>query len=185
MVKIGVIIGSVRDVRVGNSIAKWAVGQMPKSTDVEYEIIDLKEWNLPLLNEPNLPAMGDYKNEITKKWSAKISEFDGYIFVTAEYNHGYTAALKNAIDTIYAEWAKKPVAFVGYGALGGARAIEQLVQVTAQLNMVPLPSVAINVIDVWAALDDSGNVKPENVRGNAEKLSESLLWWAQTLKTSR
>lgn len=185
MIKIGVIIGSVRDVRVGRTIAEWALEQLPKNDEVEYEIIDLKEWDLPILNEPKSPALGEYEHESTKQWSAKISEFDGYIFVTSEYNHGYSASMKNAIDTLFHEWAHKPAGFVGYGGMGGARAVEQLALVTARTGMVAITSNTLNVIDVWSAIDEQGKVKPEFIRGNVQAFSDNLLWWAKATKTAR
>ena len=184
-VKIGIIIGSNRDSRVGPAIAKWAYAQLPEDADVDYEIIDLKSWDLPFLNEPQLPATGNYAHRSTKEWSDKIDGLDGFIFVTPEYNHGYPAALKNAIDTLYVEWQKKPVAFVGYGGMGGARAVEQLVPVVAQIGMVPLPSVTLNVIDVWSAVNQTGKVDPAYTRGKAESLEKELVWWAEILKTAR
>lgn len=183
--KIVVIVGSVRPNRVGLKVAEWFMGQIPKQNRASFDLIDLAEEGLPFLNEPDLPAMGNYQQPSTKKWASKITQYDGFILVTPEYNHGYSPVLKNALDTLYAEWQKKPVAFVGYGSLGASRSIEQLVQVTAQLNMVPIPSSAINVIDLWEAFDDKGNLKPEKVRGNPDKLITNLLWWADVLKTAK
>ena len=184
-VKIGIIVGSNRSSRTGRTIADWFFSQVKDTPDVEFEIIDLKEENLPFLDEPNPPMMGNYVNESTKKWAAKIDGYDGFVIVAAEYNHGYTAVLKNALDTLNAEWKRKPVSFVGYGVMGAARAIEQLVEVTAQLNMVPTPSTAVSISDIWAAVDEAGNVKPENMRGDVGKLVENLVWWTTTLKSAR
>lgn len=184
-IKIAIIIGSIRPNRVGANIGKWFLNQTKEIDNAVFEIIDLKEINLPFLDEPDLPAKGNYTKDTTKKWSKLISGYDGFVFVTPEYNHGYSPALKNAIDIIYVEWAKKPVAFVAYGSLGGVRAVEQLVQVTAQINMVPIPSTQINIIDIWNAIDEKGNVKSENIRGSAEKLLSNLLWWAKVLKNNK
>lgn len=183
--KIGIIVGSTRPSRVGRTIADWFYDQVKDTPDVQFDILDLKEENLPFLDEPGLPSAGNYQNESTKRWGAKVDQYDGYIIVTPEYNHGVAAPLKNALDTIYSEWRRKPVAFVGYGAMGGARAIEQLVQIVTQLNMIPASSTAINIFDVWAAIDDDGQVKPENTRGNADKLVENLLWLTKALKVAR
>jgi len=138
--KVFVIIGSARPGRIGHTIAEWYVqvakGQRP---EMQFEIIDLAEWNLPLLNEP-IPARSHiYQHNHTKRWSAKISEADGYIIVTPEYNHGYPASLKNALDYLYDEWNSKPVGLVGYSWDGAKRVIEQLQQVLAGLKMIPLP----------------------------------------------
>lgn len=185
--KIGVIVGSTRPNRVGRNVAEWFMSEVEHREDVEFELIDLAEENLPFLNEPKSPMMGDYAQESTKRWSEKISEYDGYVWVTSEYNHGYPAPLKNAIDTLYHEWARKPVAFVGYGGMGGARAIEQLGAVAAQINAVPLTgtSTSVRIIDVWSALDERGRVKPEFVRGSTKDLGDHLVWWAGILKEAR
>jgi NAD(P)H-dependent FMN reductase len=185
-VKIGIIIASNRPTRSGPKIADWFLSQVKDTKGVEFELIDLAEVNLPFLDEPNLPAMGNYKHEHTKKWGAKIAALDGFVLVTTEYNHGYPAALKNALDFLYHEWSRKPVAFVGYGALGAVAAIEQLVDVTARLGMVPLLSTTTLIIDVWAAFDEEGNFNEANLRGSKpSKLMENLVWWAETLKPAR
>lgn len=185
MVKIQVIIGSVRQGRVGEKVAEWFMKQLPLKTGYEFELIDLADWDLPLKMEFALPAMGQYGQTITKKWAAKITEADGYIIITPEYNHGYPAGLKNAIDQIYAEWQKKPVVFVGYGVLGAARAIEQLVTVTAQIGMVPLPMASINIIDSRTAFDDKYNIKPDHIKGSVDRLLTQLNWWTAVLKKAR
>lgn len=181
-VKIGIVIASTRPTRVGKKVADWFHSQIKDSQDVELEIIDLLEENLPFLSEPESPASGNYEQESTKKWSAKISGLDGFIFVTPEYNHAYPAPLKNAIDTLFHEWNKKPAAFVGYGGLGGGRAIEQLIPVVARVGMVPLATTTFNVLNVWTAFDENGNIKDENTMGNIEKLVENLVWWTNQLK---
>jgi len=183
--KIGVIVSTTRPSRVGRGIADWFLEQVKDIPQIEFELLDLAEINLPLVDEPKSAMMGQYQNEHTKKWSQTIAPLDGYVWVTAEYNHGYPAPLKNAIDTLYHEWSRKPVAFVGYGGLGAARAIEQLVQVAAQVNMVAIPSTTVQVIDVWSALDENGAPKPEFVRGDSKKMLEQLTWWANALKIAR
>ncbi|HUC87501.1 MAG TPA: NAD(P)H-dependent oxidoreductase [Candidatus Saccharimonadales bacterium] len=137
--KIGIIIGSTRPQRIGPSIAKWVLGQASQRQDLKFEIIDLAEINLPMFDEPRVPAMGQYEHEHTKRWAAVVAGFDGFIFVTPEYNYGYPASLKNALDFIYKEWKGKPAAFVGYGAAaGGLRAVMQLKQLLFILKMVPV-----------------------------------------------
>jgi NAD(P)H-dependent FMN reductase len=181
-VKIGIIIGSTRPTRVGKTVADWFHAQIKDTADVEFGMIDLLEEDLPFLSEPESPSTGNYTQEKTKNWSAKISGYDGFIFVTPEYNHAYPASLKNAIDTLFHEWDKKPAAFVGYGGLGGGRAIEQLIPVVARVGMVPLATTTFNVLNVWTAIDENGNVKQESTMGHPEKLVENLVWWARTLK---
>ena len=139
--KIGIIITSVRDVRVGESVAKHVLNLAKASTSIEYSLIDLKEVNLPMLNEPYPAVMNNYQYPHTKAWSKIISGYDGFIIVTAEYNHGYPAAIKNALDYLYVEWNNKPLAFVGYGyTANGARSIEQLRQITSTLQLKALPN---------------------------------------------
>lgn len=184
-IKIAVIIGSIRPSRVGDKIGNWLINQIKDVEGAEFDLIDLRSENLPFLNEHDLPAMGNYQQPSTKKWAEKIMQYDGFIFVAPEYNHGYSPVIKNAIDTLYKEWAKKPVAFVGYGSLGGVRAVEQLVQVTAQINMVPLPSTQINIIDIWSAFNENDDLNSSNIRGTTEKLLNNLLWWAKILKNAR
>jgi NAD(P)H-dependent FMN reductase len=137
-----IIIGSTRPNRVGPNIAEWVHTRAAQRADARFEVVDLAEWNLPLLNEPVQAKMRMYQHSHTKNWSAKIARADGYIIVTPEYNHGYPAALKNALDYLYHEWVRKPVAFVGYGWGGGQLAVQQLRQVVAELKMDALPEQA-------------------------------------------
>ncbi len=184
--KIAIITASTRDARVGKNITDWFYGQVKGAPDIEFEIIDLQQENLPFLNEPKSPAQGDYALESTKKWSEKISKYDGFVFVTPEYNHGYPATLKNAIDTLYAEWQKKPVAFVGYGVLGAPRSIEQLIQVTSQIGMVPLGSKAMHIIESYKAIDENGDMNQAHAKGaSPENLVKELIWWVRLLKPIR
>lgn len=136
MKKVGIIIGSTREGRAGKSVADHIKKLADSSNKVVYELIDLKEVNLPFLNEPLPPAMGQYKHEHTKAWAKTVSGYDAFIIVTSEYNHGYPASLKNALDTVYNEWNHKHVAFVGYGySANGARSVAQLRQVTGYLQL--------------------------------------------------
>jgi NAD(P)H-dependent FMN reductase len=138
MKKVGIIIASVREGRVGESIAKHVLKLAQTSKAVEYSLIDLKEVNLPMLSEPYPAAMANYQYPHTKAWSKTVSSLDGFIIVTAEYNHGYPPAIKNALDHLYKEWNNKSLAFVGYGYSSGVRAIEQLRQVVSYLQLKPL-----------------------------------------------
>src|SRR5881394_2931456 len=123
MLKIAVIIGSTRPGRVGESVAKCTYGLAKNRTDAEFELVDIKDYNLPLLDEPVPSSMGQYSQPHTKRWAAKIGSFDAFVFVTPEYNHATSGALKNAIDFLYAEWVNKVAGFIGYGGTSGARAI--------------------------------------------------------------
>lgn len=135
MTRIAIIIGSTRPGRNGESVARWVLEHAEKRDGVEYELVDLAEWNLPHLDEPMPAAMGQYANDHTKAWAAKIAEFDGYLFVTPEYNHSTSGALKNAIDFVGSEWYNKAAGFVSYGVFGGARAVEHLRLVLSQLQV--------------------------------------------------
>ena len=185
--KIGVIVSSTRPTRLGRKVTDWFMSQIKEMPDVQFEVLDLAEINLPVLSEPQSAMTGEYTQESSKQWSKRIASFDGFVWVTAEYNHGYPAPLKNAIDTLYHEWSKKPVAFVGYGGMGGVRSIEQLVQVAAELKAVPLSATSstVRILDVWNAVDENGNVKPEFIRGSVDGLVENLTWWARALKPAR
>ncbi|MFG2306433.1 NADPH-dependent FMN reductase [Actinacidiphila glaucinigra] len=133
--KIAVILGSTRPGRNGKAVADWVMDRAGARTGAEYELIDLADYPLPLLDEPVPAAMGQYQGEHTKAWAAKIAEFDGYIFITPEYSHSTSAALKNAIDYLYGEWNNKAAGFVSYGSLGGARAVEHLRGIASELQL--------------------------------------------------
>ena len=135
--KIQIIIGSTRPIRVGPQIARWMIRHLPQDPTVEYEVIDLFDIDLPLFNEPAHPVHNHYTHDHTKNWSEKISQGDAYIFLAPEYNAGYTAALKNAIDYLFHEWQKKPVMIASYGARGGLSASAQLQAVVERLTMRP------------------------------------------------
>jgi NAD(P)H-dependent FMN reductase len=135
MHKIAIIIGSTRPGRVGEAVGRWVYELANKRQDAQFELVDIKDFNLPLLDEPIPPSMGKYSKDHTKKWAAKIASFDGYVFVTPEYNHGISGALKNAIDFLFAEWNNKAAGFVGYGSAGGVRAVESLRLVMAEVQV--------------------------------------------------
>src|SRR5437899_11329762 len=145
--RMAIIIGSTRPGRNGEAVAKWVYEIAQKRTDAEFELVDIKDFNLPLLDEPMPPIMGQYSKSHTKEWADKIGSFDGFVFVTPEYNHGTSGVLKNAIDYLYAEWNNKAVGFVSYGAVGGARAAEHLRLVAAELQMADVrQQVALSLI---------------------------------------
>ncbi len=135
MLKIGIIVGSTRPGRKAEAVAKWVYEILKSRKDAEFEIVDVAEYNLPLLDEPVPPLMGQYSKGHSKKWAAKIDSFDAFIFVTPEYNHGTSAALKNAIDFLYREWNNKAAGFVGYGSAGGVRAVENLRLVMGEIKV--------------------------------------------------
>lgn len=183
--KIGVITSTTRPIRVGPKVAAWFMDQVKNTPEMQFDLIDLAEVNLPFMDEPKSASSGEYIHEHTKKWSEKIANYDGFVWITAEYNHGPPAPLKNAIDSLHHEWGKKPVAFVGYGGMGATRAIEQLVQIAAQVHMMPLTATSLRVIDVWSAFDENDQLKPEFVRGHTEGFLQDLKWWGEALKVAR
>jgi NAD(P)H-dependent FMN reductase len=133
--RIGVILGSTRPGRRGEPVARWVMDEARRRTDAGFELVDLADYPLPHLDEPLPPSMGQYQNEHTRQWAATIGRFDGYVFVTPEYNHGTSGVLKNAIDFLYGEWNNKAMGVVSYGAAGGVRAAEHLRLVAGELQM--------------------------------------------------
>lgn len=144
MIQLKIIIASTRENRKGPAVAEWVFNRAKKQTAFETELIDLKQVNLPFMDEPEHPRFQRYTHQHTKDWSARIAAGDAFIFVTPEYNYGMPAPLKNAIDYLVKEWAFKPVAMVGYGGVaGGTRAIQQLKQVTNALQMFPFDGLLL------------------------------------------
>ncbi|WP_092786496.1 NADPH-dependent FMN reductase [Actinokineospora terrae] len=135
MTRIGIILGSTRPNRNGEQVAEWVHGIAAKRSDADYELVDLRDFPLPHLDEPVPPSMGQYQNDHTRAWAAKIASFDGFVIITPEYNHSTSGVLKNAIDYLYAEWNNKAVGFVSYGSVGGARAVEHLRLIAGELQM--------------------------------------------------
>jgi NAD(P)H-dependent FMN reductase len=134
-VRIGIIIGSTRPGRVGEQVARWVLEEAQQRTDAEFELVDLVDFALPHLDEALPAAMGQYAQAHTKAWAEKVDSFDGYIFVTPEYNHSTSGALKNAIDFVYAEWNNKAAGLVSYGSAGGTRAAEHLRLILGELQV--------------------------------------------------
>jgi NAD(P)H-dependent FMN reductase len=164
--KLLIIISSTRPGRIGVPVANWFVEQAGAHAGFEVELIDLYELDLPLLDEPNHPRLRQYTKEHTKQWSATVDGADAVVFVTAEYNHSYTAALKNAIDYLHHEWRYKPVGFVSYGGVAvGTRAVQQLKQVVTALRMMPT-SASVNIPFVQQFLND-GVIEPNETMTQA------------------
>jgi NAD(P)H-dependent FMN reductase len=184
MQKILVILGTTRPTRLGTKVADWFMEATKQHPEMEYEFVDLVDTDLPLLNEPELASTGKYTYDYTKRWSEKVKSADSFILITPEYNHSYSAALKNALDYLYHEWAKKPVAFVGYGGHYGLRSVEHLRHVVIQLQMVPLnEQVEINH---FVQIDENGvfHATEQNER-QAKNLLKSLQWWSEVLSAAR
>ena len=147
MTRIGIILGSTRPNRNGEQVARWVYDIAAGRTDAEFELVDLRDYPMPHLDEPLPPSLGQYQNEHTKQWAGKIASFDGFVFVTPEYNHSISGVLKNAIDYLFAEWNNKAVGFVSYGSVGGARAAEHLRLIAGELQMADVrQQVALSLL---------------------------------------
>jgi NAD(P)H-dependent FMN reductase len=184
VIKIAVIIGSTRPGRNGEAVAKWIYKITRKRSDAEFELVDIKDFNLPLLDEPVPPSLGQYSKPHTKVWAAKIGSFDGYVFVTPEYNHGIAGALKNAIDFLFAEWNNKAAGFVSYGSAGGARAVEQLRLVMAE---VQIATVRLQVLlCLFTDFENFSVFKPDPQKeASVNAMLDQVMAWGGALKTLR
>lgn len=158
MVRIAVIVGSTRPGRKALDVARWVMGMTQGRQDAHYELVDIQDFNLPLLDEPVPPSMGQYSQPHTLAWAAKIGGFDGFVFVTPEYNHATSGALKNAIDFLYKEWNNKAAGFVGYGSAGGARAIENLRLVMGELMVADVRAQVM--LSLFTDFENMSTFKP-------------------------
>lgn len=181
--RIAIILGSTRPVRKGKPIADWVLEQA-RSREATYELIDLKDVDLPLYDEPLSPSGLKYEHEHSKRWSAQIDAYDGYIFVTPEYNHSTSSALKNAIDYLYPEWNDKAAAFVGYGSAGGVRAVEHLRGITAELQLATVRTqMSFSLMTDFVGFKDFAPAEHHAQR--AELMFTQLERWAGALKPLR
>lgn len=184
MLKIAIIIGSTRPGRNAEAVAKWVHGLAEQRGDATYELVDIADYNLPIYDEPVPPSMGPPSKEHTKKWAAKIAEFDGYVFVSPEYNHATSGALKNAIDFLYSEWNNKAAGFVSYGSLGGARAIENLRLICAELQLAGVRNQVS--LSLFTDFENFSVFKPaEHHTQSVNNMLDQLLAWAGALKPLR
>jgi NAD(P)H-dependent FMN reductase len=170
--KLKVILGSTRQGRFGDKAAQWVMDQLKSRTDIAAELLDLRDFPLPFFDEAMTPSSikEPYTNPAVAKWTSKIAEGDAFIMLTPEYNHGPSAVLKNAIDYVNKEWNKKPVGFVGWGVVGGARAIEQIRGGVIELQMIPVQK-AVYIIAPWMLLDGSGGLTPGALNGHAANVT--------------
>ena len=185
--KIAIIISTTRATRFGDKPAKWIGGIAAQRTDMVSEIIDLRDFPMPFFDEVASNAWVPSTNEVAQRWQNKVAAFDGYIFVTAEYNRGVPAVLKNALDYAYPEWNRKAAAYVGYGAVGGARAVEQLRLISVELQMAPTRTgVHIQGADFMAAWKEGKDLKDiPHLQQNAGDMLDQLVWWTNALKAAR
>jgi NAD(P)H-dependent FMN reductase len=180
MSRIAVVVGSTRPGRKARTVADWVlqVGRRHPAIaagEAFLEVVDLADVALPLLDEPVPAAFGSYQQPHTQRWAATIASFDGFIFVTPEYNHSYPAALKNAIDFLFAEWADKPAGFVSYGLAGGVRAVEHLKSVLSEVKAVPISSqVALSAFEDFSYADPSDPTSPATVTARGHQTASLL-----------
>ncbi|MFV0383789.1 NADPH-dependent FMN reductase [Paracoccus sp. (in: a-proteobacteria)] len=188
--KIAVIIGSTRKARFADKPATWLMQKLAGRDDMDFELVDLRDFDLPLFDEKASNAWMPSEDSRATAWQNKIGEFDGYIFVTGEYNHSVTGSLKNALDQAYKEWNRKPMAAMGYGGVGAARAIEHLRNIGVELQMVPLRNA------VHLGGGEFFKVSPLGQNGDMAEVEQTLLpslngmldelvWWANATKAAR
>jgi len=187
MSKLEIIVASTRPGRVGPSVAHWIESEATRHGGFDAtEVVDLAEVNLPFMNEPHHPRLGRYTHQHTRDWSAKVAEADAFVFVMPEYNYGYNAELKNALDYLHGEWQYKPVGLVSYGGVsGGTRAVQMIKQVVTTLKMTPVVE-AVSIPFVHQLLDEDRRLLPNDVMtGSAKAMLDELVRFAEALRPLR
>lgn len=186
MLKVAIILGSTRPGRNGEAVARWVynIAKKRSNDETEFEYVDIKDFNLPLLDEPIPPSQGQYSKDHTKEWSTKIDSFDAFIFVTTEYNHGIPGALKNAIDFLYREWNNKAAGFVSYGGTGGIRSVEHLRLVMAELQVADVRAQV--ALSLYTDFENFKTFKPASYQEQAlNTMLDQLISWGTALKALR
>src|SRR6202035_1417176 len=185
--RIGIIIGSTREGRFGERPAHWIHEIARQRTDLDFELIDLRDYTLPSVSEPMSPAWAPVKNEAAQRWGDKLAAFDGLIIVTPEYNHGPSAVLKNALDYAYKEFNRKPIGFVGYGGVGAARAVEQLRLIAIGLRMGRVAhAVHVGMLECIGIMQQGKTFEDfPHLAQAAKRLLDEMSWWAKVLKLAR
>jgi NAD(P)H-dependent FMN reductase len=182
--KIAIILGSTRPGRNGKAVADWVFGKALARIGADYDLIDLADHPLPHMDEPMSPMLGQHAGEHTKTWAATIAPYDGYIFVTPEYNHSTSGVLKNAIDYLYAEWNNKAAAFVSYGSVGGARAVEHLRAVCSELQIAHVRQQL--AFSMFTDFENFSDFRPAELHDDlANTMFDQLEAWARALKPLR
>jgi NAD(P)H-dependent FMN reductase len=184
MTTIAIVLGSTRPGRNGEAVARWVLEQASSRTDAQFELVDLRDHPLPHLDEEVPASMGMYSQPHTKEWAATIAGYDGFVFVTPEYNHGTTGVLKNALDYLYAEWNNKAAAFVSYGSAGGVRAVEHLRLVVGELQMADVrQQVQFSLFHDFESF--STFVPGPQHAANAAVMLDQVVAWADALAPLR
>jgi NAD(P)H-dependent FMN reductase len=182
--KIAIITGSTRPGRVNDSVAAWVAAELTGRTDATFEVVDIADFNLPLLDEAYPAAYQNYQGDHTKAWSAKISEFDGYVFVANEYNHTVSSALANALSYLNAEFNNKAAGIVSYGSMGGVRAAEHLRNLLAELQVAVVRNQVM--FSLFTDFENFTDFKPtEQNAGTLAPMIDQLIPWAQGFATIR
>jgi len=188
--KIAIIISSTRPTRFADKPAQWLLAEAQARDDIEVELLDLRDFKLPFFSEVATNAWAPSQSPEAVAWQKKIGSFDGYFFVVAEYNRSITAALKNALDQAYTEWNRKPMAVMGYGSIGAARAIEHLRTISVELQMVPVRSgIHIGGSDFFKVhpLGANGPISEIEavLKPSAKAAFDDLVWWANATMAAR
>lgn len=184
MIRVAIIIGSTRPGRKAEAVARWVNDIAQKRSDAEVELLDILDFNLPLLDEPLPPSMGQYSKPHTKAWAAKIDSFDAFVFVTPEYNHGTSGALKNAIDFLYREWNNKAAGFVAYGSAGGVRAVEHLRLVMGELMVADVRAQVM--LSLYTDFENFTTFKPApHHEKSVQTMLDQVIAWGTALQTVR
>jgi len=184
MLKVAIITGSTRPGRKSEAVARWVFAIAAKRSDASFEVVDIAAFDLPLLDEAVPPSMGQYAKPHTKAWAAKIATFDAFVFVTPEYNHSTSGALKNAIDFLFREWNDKAAGFVGYGSVGGARAVEHLRLIMGEIKIADVRAqVALSLHDDF---ENFSTLKPRPRQEAAvNEMLDELVAWGKALEAMR
>lgn len=192
MTTVSVIVGSTRENRFSEAPADWIKNHLDQRAGLTTRLLDLRDYNLPFFDSamlPGIPGRAPYENEAVRRWTAQIATSDAFVVATAEYNHGAPAVLKNALDWVYPEWHRKPIGFVSWGSVGGARAVQQLRETSIELQMAPIRNaVHIPVNAIFAHFQgkkDEIDAVLKSQDDQAGKMIDDLLWWASALKTAR
>jgi NAD(P)H-dependent FMN reductase len=189
MLKVGLIVGSTRPNRFADTPARWLVEGASARSDLQLTVLDLRDFELPFLKEPVPPSFtgGVYSQPEAENWRKRIGEFDAFVAIVAEYNHGPTAVLKNAFDSAFLEWQRKPIAFVGYGGVGAARAIETLRGVAIELQMAPIRHEVNIAMEPFLGILQKGRSLNDYdyLAQSRDAMFDHLVWWGEALKAAR
>ncbi|MDB5584180.1 MAG: reductase [Bradyrhizobium sp.] len=184
MLNVAIIIGSTRPGRKAEDVARWVHGIAEQRADASFEVVDIAKFNLPLLDEAYPPSMGQYAQPHTQTWAAKIAGFDAFVFVTPEYNHSTSGALKNAIDYLFREWNDKAAGFVSYGSTGGTRAVEHLRQIMGEIKVADVRAQV--ALSLFTDFENFAVFKPiPSQEAAVDAMLNDLVPWAQAFQTMR